>query len=141
MKTKYLTILLSLISVGLPFAWSASEPQHHLTDDEIRQKIVGTWLVNNHLSNGNSLVVTEKILANNSVATKATFTVGEHKEELEDSATWQVKDGYLIETVTKSNSEQVPLGKITRDKVITLNDNMYICRTESGKTVTEKRSK
>ena len=141
MKTKYLVIIFSLISIGLPFAWSASEPQHHLTDDEIRQKIVGTWLVNNHFSNGNSLMVTERILSNNSVATKATFTIGEHKEELEYNATWRVKDGYLIETVTKSNSKQVPLGKITRDKVITLNDNVYVCQTESGKTITEQRSK
>jgi hypothetical protein len=141
MKSKYLVVILSLITIGLPFAWSASEPQHDLTDDDIRQKIVGTWLVETHLSNGNSVIGTETILLSNSMVSKATLTIGDTKEELEYNATWQVKDGYLIETVTKSNSEGIPLGKITRDKVVTLDDNVFIFQTESGRTVARKRSK
>jgi hypothetical protein len=141
MKSKYLVVILSLITIGLPFAWSASEPQHDLTDDDIRQKIVGTWLVETHLSNGNSVIGTETILLSNSMVSKATLTIGDTKEELEYNATWQVKDGYLIETVTKSNSERIPLGKITRDKVVTLDDKVFIFQTEGGRTVTRKRSK
>jgi len=141
MKTKYLAVIFGLVSIGLPLAWSAPEPQLLLTDDEIRQKIVGTWLVDNHLPNGNSLVVTETVLSTNSMTTKAAFIIGEHKEELEYSSTWQVKDGYLITTVTKSNSKDTTPGEVAREKVVTLNENIYVFHTESGKTITEHRSK
>jgi hypothetical protein len=141
MKSKYLVIIFSLIVVGLPFAWSATESQSHPTDDEIRQRIVGTWLVDTRLSNGNSIIGTEAILVSGIITSKATLTIGDNKEELEFTGIWQVKDGYLIETVKKSNTERIPVGKITRDKVITLDDKVYVFQTESGRTVTRKRSK
>jgi len=129
------------MAVGLCLAWSSTEPQTHPTDAEIRQKIVGTWLVDTRLANGNSVVGTEAILVSGVITSKATLTLGDKKEELEFTGKWQVKDGYLIETVEKSNTKRIPIGKITRDKVITLNDKTYVYETESGKTVTRERSK
>jgi hypothetical protein len=141
MKSRHLLIIFSLITFGLPFAWSSTEPQSHPTDDEIRQRIVGIWLVDTRLSNGNSVVGTEAILSSGVITSKATLTLGDSKEALEFTGTWQVKDGYLIETVKKSNTDRIPIGKITRDKVITLDDKTYVFETESGKTVTRQRSK
>jgi hypothetical protein len=141
MKMKHLVIIFSLIAVGLPIAWSATEPQSHPTDDEIRQRIIGTWLVDTRLANGNSVIGTEAILSSGVITSKATLTLGDSKEELEFTGTWQVKDGYLIETVKKSNTDRIPIGKITRDKVITLDDTTYVFETESGKTVTRQRSR
>ncbi|HEY2329816.1 MAG TPA: hypothetical protein VGI63_08395 [Verrucomicrobiae bacterium] len=135
MKSKYLVIIFSLIAIGLPFAWSATEPESHLTDDVIRQRIVGIWLVDMHLSNGNSIVGTEVILLSGIITSKATLTIGENKEELEFTGTWQVKDGYLIETVKKSNTERIPVGEITRDKVITLDDKLRPLQNQSVRTV------
>jgi hypothetical protein len=93
------------------------------------------------LANGNSVIGTEAILSSGVITSKATLTLGDSKEELEFTGTWQVKDGYLIETVKKSNTDRIPIGKITRDKVITLDDTTYVFETESGKTVTRQRSR
>jgi hypothetical protein len=141
MKLKHLVVIFSLITIGLPFAWSTTEPQSHLTDDVIRQRIVGTWMVNLRAPNGNSIVGSDTILVGGTSNSKATLTIGDRKEEIEVSGTWQVKDGYLIGTVKKSNSVLLPVGKTTRDKVLTLDDNVYVFQMENGKTMTRQRSK
>lgn len=53
---------------------------------------------------------------------------------------WEVKDGFLIKTVTKTdNPKLIPLGLVTRDYVIRVDDKQYAYRTESGMFVVRER--
>ena len=140
MKKLHIITLLSLLAVNIPSVLATTELRKEPSDAEIRQKVVGTWIVDTHSTNGVSIEGTVTIFSDSKFISKATASVGDKKQELEYEGTWQVKDRYLIETITKSGSKLITAGKVTRDKIIRVDDQELVFRTESGKIVTRKRS-
>jgi len=140
MKKLHIITLLSLLAVNIPSVLAATETQKEPSDAEIRQKVVGTWIVDIHSTNGVSIEGTVTFVSDSEFISKATVTVSDKKQEMKYEGIWQAKDGYLIETITKSNSKTIPIGKVTRDKIIRVDDQELVFQTEHGKIETRKRS-
>jgi hypothetical protein len=140
MKKIHLIAILSLFATNITTALASTEPQKDPSDAEIRQKVVGTWFVDLHSSNGVSIAGTVTIVSDSKFISKATMTIGDKKQEVNYEGTWQAKDGFLIETITKSGAKFAPVGKVTRDKIINVDDQELVIQTESGKIETRKRS-
>lgn len=79
--------------------------------------------------------------ANGTLAAKIVIIRGDRKEDIRYEGTWQVERGKMIETVTRSNAKWTPVGKITRDTIIRVDDDELVFKTEGGKTVTRRRRK
>ena len=141
MKALHLLTILSLHAVSLADVRSANEPQKTPSDAAIREKVVGTWIVDLQSHNGFSIKGTATIVSENKFISTVTVTTGDRREEMGYEGRWDVKDGFLIETITKSDSRMAPVGMVTRDKVIRVNDQELVYLTEEGKTVTRKRKK
>ena len=82
---------------------------------------------------------TTSFAADGKFTTRGFFTLLNDKGPMNYEGTWQIKDGFLIETVTGSDSKAVPVGTITRDKVLRLNGDELVYKTERGQVVTRKR--
>ena len=122
-----------------PMTSSAKEPE--LTDDMIRKNVVGTWIVDKHRPGGVSLTGADTIVADGSFYSKVTLTSDEKKQEISSRGTWEIKRGQLIETLTHSDYEPLPIGVVTSDKIIKVDENEIVYLTEAGETVTRKRAK
>jgi hypothetical protein len=80
------------------------------TDSALRQKIVGTW----QISYGVTILA-----ANGNFVCKATNRWSTGSKEFSYEGTWQLQDGILIFTYTKtSEPKYMPVGKVERCQVI-----------------------
>jgi hypothetical protein len=140
MKKLHLLITLSLLIISISSVQAANEPQTTPSDTEIRQRVVGTWIVDLHPANGASIKGTVTIVSDSKFITRAAVTIGDKKQEMNYEGIWQAKDGFLIETITKSSSKTARVGAVTRDKIIRVDDQELVYQTEQGKIVTRKRS-
>src|ERR1700733_12108486 len=111
-------MLCGLLITGLAHARPANPPQTTLTDMQIRQRIVGTWIVDIHLTNGISIRGTHIIVPDGQAIGKATMARDQAKQPIDYEAKWQVKDGFYTEVVTKTDSKIVKTGLVSRSKVI-----------------------
>lgn len=135
-----LWVLLLLFASVVHAAENQERPS--LSDAEIRQRIVGTWMVNLKYSNGTFMEGSVSILRNRTCSANASILKGERKIEFCYECVWEVKDGYLTEIVKKTSYPKlVPLGKVTRDYVIRLDEKKFVYRTENGKIVARERIK
>jgi hypothetical protein len=141
MKRLYLTVAISsLVAISATNIQSAVEPQGPLSDTGIRQKIVGTWIVDSHSPTGSSMKGTVTILSDGSLVAKLTIIRKNGEEDFGYEGTWQVKEGFLIETVTSSHSRLTVTGHVTRDKIIRLDAHELVFQMETGRIVTRKRN-
>jgi hypothetical protein len=108
----------------------------------MQESIVDTWAVD--ISNQ---VVTVKgtvtLRSDGTFISRALFQPkAADASELQYEGTWEVRDSFLIETVTKSVIPKYPaIGTVTRDKVVQIDDKQFTYKTESGKQVTRIRKK
>jgi hypothetical protein len=113
-----------------------------LSDSDISERIVGTWKVNETSPNGVSSSGTVSILRDGSVTCAAKYVRGERDLIMNYTASWQVENGFLIETIkTTGNSNLLAIGFVTRDKVLSLDDQKFVFQTESGGKIIRKRNK
>jgi hypothetical protein len=102
---------------------------------------VGTWIVDEQLPHNGSMKGSVIIDPDGKFTSDATIVLDQKKDHVSFEGTWQVKNGALVETVLKSNSELVQVGHVTSDKIINVDENELVYQTESGESVTRKRSK
>lgn len=135
-------MVLMIVVVLCPFiAQSAEPPPKAPSDQEIRAKVVGTWIVDSQLPNGISIKGHVTLASDNTFVSKATLRVGGKEKELEYEGKWEAKDGMLMETVTQSTSDGPAVGTVTRDRIIRITEEELVYETERGKTVTRKRKR
>jgi hypothetical protein len=139
MKTLPFLTLLSLLAFSIPNIQAATESQAAPRDPLIRQKVVGTWIVDMQSPNGTSLKGTVVIGADGQFVSKATIVRDSNRKSLQFAGTWQVQDRFLVETITSSDSSLAPTGKTTRDRIIRVNDQELVYQTEKGAIETRKR--
>ena len=104
MRTIRLLSIFSLLAISLTEVKLVGNPQTPPSDAEIRQKVVGTWTVDMQSPGGISVKGTVTIASDGSFVSNMTIVGHDSKQEVSYEGTWQVKDGALIETVTKSDS-------------------------------------
>jgi hypothetical protein len=126
---------------GLAQTSWAEKADPAISDTDIRRRIIGTWIADASSPNGAYMAAVVTFYTNATLAAKGVIIKGDRKEDIRYEGTWQVEHGTIIETVTRSNATWTPVGKITRDTIISVDDNELVFKTEGGKTVTRKRRK
>lgn len=134
MKT-FVFAVFGLLTTGLASAL-ATELKNMPSDFEIRQQVVGTWIVNMPPIKG-----TVTIVSDGHFVSQGTINLANNTLDIRYEGSWRVEDGILIEEVTKSDYELLPVGHITHDKIIRINDKELVYLTKSGKMITRERSK
>jgi hypothetical protein len=141
MKQAYLYTMLGVLAFSNRGVYAGNEAQNVPSDAELREKVAGTWIVDSQSPKGISIKGTVTILADKRFISRATVTIGDQKQEIGYEGRWEVKDGFLIETITKSNTKMAPVGDTTRDKIIRVNNEELVYQTEQGQTITRKRKR
>jgi hypothetical protein len=135
MKTLHFVVLVILIAV--PFGSAATnEP---LSDASIREKLVGTWIIDRKLTKV-SAKGTATFFREGTFTSQATMTANGKERKVAGEGKWEVKEGMLIETVTKSIDSSM-VGHVTRDTILKIDGKELMYRTERGETVTRMRQK
>jgi hypothetical protein len=125
----------SFLAIILSKSALATELQKLPSDPEFRQQVVGTWIVDMPPIKG-----TVTIIAGGRFFSQGEINLANDTIEIRYEGAWRIDSGILIEEIMKSNTELLPVGHVTRDKIIRVNDQELVFQTEAGKTVTRKRS-
>jgi hypothetical protein len=139
MKVLRSIVVLCLLAVGLANAQSTDNPR--VDDTQIRQKVVGTWLLDYHTTNGAVIKRTSTIKSDGTVTAKGSIALGQKEEKFDYEASWRVNAGVYMETVTKSQSALAKTGTTSFDKIISVDDDKCVYQTMSGETITCTRQK
>lgn len=131
----FLFAVFSLLTTGFASVLAA-ELKNMPSDSEIRQQVVGTWTVDMPPIKG-----TVTIVSDGHFISQGTINLANDTLNIRYEGSWRIEDETLIEEITKSDSELLPVGHITRDKIIHINDKELVYLTKSGKTITRERSK
>lgn len=134
-------IMLAGLAVSLSIVQCAKKVDHVMTDTEIHQKMVGIWIIDSTWPGPVPAKVdgTMNLAVDGKFFGVAIFAIANDKRPVVCEGNWQVKEGVLIETVTKSSSKIIRVGAISRDKIIRVNKHELIFQTEQGGVVTRKR--
>jgi len=107
-----------------------------LTDADIRQKIVGLWGINFTYPDGYSVYGSVTISSDGTFRGKTIIWDHEPKGSLTVEGAWEVRDGFIIETVTNSSDPSLAeVVKVTKDAVISLDDKQFVYSNEIEKNV------
>lgn len=137
-RRHWVAVLIGL-ALWSSLAQSADPPPKSPSDQEIRAKIVGTWIVDTQVPNGISIKGYVTLASDHTFVSKGTLKAGDKEQEIEYEGKWEIKEGVLIETITKSNNKGPTVGTVTRDKVTRITEDELEYETEKGKAVTRKR--
>ena len=97
-------------------------------DAEATAKLIGSWD-----SEANGVKGTDILKADGTFTGSASGPIQGTQVTIAVEGSWSVKEGVIIETITKSNHpEFVPPGATTHDKLIEVTDKTYKARTETG---------
>ena len=138
-----LTVIITFLALEIAVIADKSAPSQ--SDAEIRQKIVGTWIIDVGTTNGAySAKGTVTYSTNGCYVAKARVLDGGKAHEERYEGLWHVEDGVLTDTVTNTVGIPFPQGNIFEHaKVLRVNENELVL--ESGKRIKhkeiEKRSK
>jgi hypothetical protein len=119
----------------------AHDDAKKLTDEQITKLLLGKWAIEED-EMGVKVKGTQNYMKEGKFEAEATIEAGKQTFKLTLSGTWKVKDGSVIETITKSsNPDAIPEGKESKDKVISIDDKTYKFKDEKDKERTVKRLK
>lgn len=110
-----------------------------LIDSELRKRILGTWGAEGRCLHGRFTFAPDgtKISTNWVAGTNCNVKIVSRAE-----ATWLIQDGFLISKTTKTTDpELAPLGRVSRTKIIRLDDTELVGLTEIGTTNVVSRIK
>jgi hypothetical protein len=111
------------------------------SDGAIQQKITGPWWHSQpSFSSPFGAMSRLTIASNGDYVCHITFYNGRiHTNSLEGR--WQVKDGLLIDTITKVNPPRQPVPSVSTNRIVRVNDRELVYRTQSDYVVLFRRIK
>jgi len=131
--------LMAITTVIVSDFASAREDKKKQTDEEISKLLVGTWIIDE--TEGTAKIKGKMIYKKDGTEeADVTIEVGGMTIKLTVSATWKVKDGVLIEKITKSsNQDIVKEGTESKDTIISVDKKEYKFKDEKDKERSYKR--
>ena len=134
--------VLFLFAASSITCWVSAGENKKLSDDEIKKLLVGKWAIEEN-EKGITIKGTNIYNKDGTLEAEATIDFGKNPPlKLTISGTWNVKNGYVIETVKKSSHPMfVKEGMVTKDQVISIDDTAYKFKTEKDEEKTQKRVK
>jgi hypothetical protein len=129
MKTRlFLTVIGCLVLADFDIL-----PAQLPADAEATAKLVGTWVIPKAYRNAALKGGETTFEAGGTFTSFALLKIKDQQVRIEVQGKWKVEKGVVIEQITKSSKEQmVPVGLITRDKILELTENTYLYRSEKG---------
>jgi len=123
-------ILIAPVVVTLAFSQLSAGPP---PDPEATKVLIGSWVVP---MEEYPATISDGGFTFNPDGTFSSFGVLRYDDQvmrLEVEGKWSIKNGVLIEELTKSSQPQIsPVGTLTRDTLLVVTDRQYRFRTESG---------
>ena len=111
------------------------------SDDEIRQKLPGTYLVKlDYASGGNKGTTT--FTPEGGLFTKLALTRSNETRNVTYEGYWQVQDGILLTTITNTDNTEVRavIGRTNRLKIVSLDGHELVFQTQvSGLTYLRRK--
>ena len=128
----YCLLLLSAMCSGCTTKKSSS-------DSIYRSNLVGTWIIDG--KNINFTYVGEATLSEDGTFTSYALQIRKKdnlQRQAQFSGKWEVKNGFLIETITKSNLADWA-NQVTKDKIIKVDKKEFQFQYDDGRTEVRKR--
>lgn len=104
-----------------------------------REKLIGKW---KHIIKGDGMVLigTTELKKDGTMQGRSKLTLAGKTITISMDGTWKLNGDILEETVTKSSHpELIPVGTVTKDKVLKLSDTEFTYEDEDGEEETETR--
>lgn len=111
------------------------------SDADIAKLLVGKWTTEEGKEGEPKVKSTFIYDKDGTFAVEATIETGGKTEKIVVSGTWKVADGVILDTVEKTNTENLKVGRVTRDTVISIDDKTLKYTTQKGRERTWKRVK
>ncbi|HEX3798622.1 MAG TPA: hypothetical protein VH413_07970 [Verrucomicrobiae bacterium] len=141
MRKQIWAVLFVAMILGVASAMAAPTGDGRPPDEDIRKKIVGEWHADITKTNF-SAHASDKFEAEGKYSSTAELEIGVRHVTISVEGKWEVKDGMLKETITKSsNPEYPPIGLVTNDKVVRIDDKEFVYQDDRNEMVTCKRVK
>jgi hypothetical protein len=105
-----------------------------MTDDELAQKLVGTWVYSYTNPVKHTAVCLFSSYQSNGTALWHGTRMRDGEESLTPSASgiWRVEQSGLFTTITNIDQKGVPSNKESRDEIVFVSDSDFVFRDESG---------
>jgi hypothetical protein len=135
MKTLQQVIILSLVLTGFANQLAAQEVSKPQSDSELRQKIAGVWKYTSDTSQEIILKDIYTFSTNGYFSKVASFAHKTNTKTTTGYGTWQIKNGYIVTTVTKvaplpqglKESDVIKNGgNITRLKIVSVDEHSLV---------------
>jgi len=102
-------------------------------DAEVSRLLVGSWVVPREQYTATSKDGGFTFISDGTFSSYGVFHVRDQDIRIEVEGKWSIKDGVLIEELTKSSQPQMaPVGTLTRDTLLAVTDKEYRFRTDRG---------
>jgi hypothetical protein len=138
MKNLYLLIILSLGNLA---QCQLSDKHEELPNDStIGQRIVGTWVSEEQWYTNHYRECVITLSSNGSLMSRQRMFSNAATNEWLYEGIWQIKDGVLIETITKVSgpTPHEPVGEVSYSRIVAIDHNKLIYNA-GGQTISLKR--
>jgi hypothetical protein len=123
-------ILITVVVVALVVSQLGAAPP---PDAEATKLLTGSWVVPAEEYTATSKNGGFTFRPDGTFSSFGVFRVHDQDMRIEVEGKWSIKDGVLIEELTKSSQPQMALvGRLTRDTLLAVTDKQYRFRTERG---------
>jgi len=132
----FVLVLTSMIFLGQTYS------KNKIDDAKLRNAILGVWSATYERQNENGKWSLYGEALYNADGTKV--SIGEvcqndNCKTVKSTSTWEIKDGYLITTITESDNRNTPPGKKITDKIKSISSTTLIMfASDGGKQVRKK---
>ncbi len=128
--------LLGLTLGTFPAACLADDtPAASQQDRQQTELVIGKWLFEDASSDGN-MQGTVVYAADGSFDTKMVATYQHRRVALRIQGKWRLENGYLVTTFTAMTPPVMPVGKVYRDKLVSIDDKQMVYVSERDETET-----
>lgn len=104
-----------------------------------QEKLIGKW---KHVSKSEGMTIAGRteLKKDGTMTANGKITIAGKSMKVALEGTWKLNGDILEETVTKSNlPELIPVGTVTKDKVLKVTDTEFTYEDEEGEEITETR--
>lgn len=138
MKINLIATLFMVFGFG-PYALAQKPVMSKPSDKKYEKLILGLWKADYKVGLA-KLIGFSNYKSDKSFSAHGKLTVLNTTQSFTTEGTWHIKNGMLIAKVLKSsNSEMLPIGLVTKDKIIVLNKTTYTYKDHEGTIFTDKR--
>jgi hypothetical protein len=94
-------------------------------------KLAGTWLEDRTLASGGHFKCILQVGPSGAITNLITITGPASEQSLRWEGTWEIKDGVLIETITKDSQPNAPVPRVFRPRIVRMTARELVLKYEN----------